>query len=83
MRFMTKCALLLIPAFALATPALAQTRDPRLADSRRAGELHRISQIRQYARRIRRRRAASPHRDRDRRRKPAWAHGWRSASIRR
>jgi len=39
MRFLTKCALLLIPAFALATPALAQTRDLRLADSDEPGSV--------------------------------------------
>jgi hypothetical protein len=37
MRFLTKCALLLIPAFALAMPASAQTRDPRLADNDEPG----------------------------------------------
>ena len=37
MRFLTKCALLLISAFALATPALAQTRDVTLADPEAPG----------------------------------------------
>jgi len=39
MKFVIKWGLLLIPALALAMPAFAQTRDPRLSDSQEPGSL--------------------------------------------
>ena len=47
MRFRFKWGLLLIPAFALAMPAFAATRDIRLSDSQQPGSVIDLPQIHQ------------------------------------